>query len=176
MKAGFVSKRRRDSAQPAHRLDADGDAEERRAAVKTMPLASRQYRRHDHRAGMNRTTFERVVKIFAMDRGTVDESRGGGAEHARVADGGAWAVVIATGKRRFHIVFVARGDGETDHVDQQILTLGPHRIGQACRIERANLLRQMLGDGGLGKRAGTHTCCETLNTYSRSVIPRPGTA
>ena len=72
-------------------------------------------------------------------------------QRARMTDGGARPIVIAAGQRSFHIVFVARGDGEADHVDQQILALGPHGIGQARHIERANLLRQMLGNGGLGK-------------------------
>jgi len=68
-----------------------------------------------------------------------------------MTDGGARPIIVAAGQRGLHIVFVARGDGEPDHVDQQILALGPHRIRQARHIERANLLRQMLGNGGLGK-------------------------
>ncbi len=121
-----------------------------------MPLASRQHRRHNDRAGMDWAAFEGVVKIFAVDRGAVDERCGGGAERTRVTDGGARPIVIATGQRSLHIVFVARGDGEPDHVDQQILALGPHRIGQARHIERANLLRQMLGNGDFGKLASCH--------------------
>ena len=100
---------------------------------------------------MDWAAFECVVKILAVDRGAVDERRGGGRKRARVTDRGARPVIVAAGKRGFHIIFVARGDGEADHVDQQILTLGPHRIGQARHIERANLLRQMLGNGDLGK-------------------------
>ena len=151
MKARFVGERRRHGAQPAHGLDADGNAEKRGAAIQIVPLAGRQHRRHDDRAGMDRAAFECVVKIFAMDRGAVDQRCGGGRERARMTDGGARAIIVAAGQRSFHIVFVARRDGEADHVDQQILTLGPHRIGQARHIERANLLRQMLGNGGLGK-------------------------
>ena len=118
---------------------------------KIVPLASRQHRRHDDRAGMDRAAFERVVEILAVDRGAVDQGCGGGRERAPVTDGGARPVIVAAGQRSFHIVFVARGDGEADHVDQQILALGPHRLGQARHIERANLLRQMLGNGGFGK-------------------------
>ena len=68
-----------------------------------------------------------------------------------MTDGSARPIVITAGKRGFHIVFVARGDGELDHVDQQILTLSPDSVGQARHIKRANLLRQMLGNGGFGE-------------------------
>ena len=108
---------------------------------------------------MDRTALERVVKIFAVDRGAVDQRCGGGRKRARMTDGGARAIVVAAGKRRFHIIFVARGDSEADHVDQQILALGPHRIGQARHIEHTNLLRQMLGNGDLGKFVGCHAGC-----------------
>ena len=100
---------------------------------------------------MHRAAFERVVEILAMDRGAVDQRRGGGRKRTRVADRRARAVIIAAGKRGLHVVLVARGDGEADHVDQQILALRPHCIGQARHIERTNLLRQMLGNGYLGK-------------------------
>ena len=78
MKAGLVGERRRDEAEPAHGLDADRDAEQRRAAVELVPLAGRQHRRHDHGAGMHRPALERVVEILAVDRGAVDERGAGG--------------------------------------------------------------------------------------------------
>ena len=156
MKTRFVSECRRDGAEPAHGLDADSDAKKRGTSIQVVTLAGRQHRRHDDRAGMNRTAFERVVKILAMDRGAIDQSRGCSGERTAVADRRARPIIVAAGKRGFHIVFVARRNGEPDHVDQQILALSPHRIGQARRIERANLLRQMLGNGGLGKLAGCH--------------------
>ena len=40
-----------------------------------MPFAGGQHRRHDYRAGMYRTTFERIVKILAMGGGAIDEGR-----------------------------------------------------------------------------------------------------
>ena len=121
-----------------------------------MPLASRQHRWHNDGAGMDWAAFEGVVKVFAMDCRAVDEGCSGGAERTRVTDGGARPIIIATGQRSLHIVFVARGDGEPDNVDQQILTLGPHCIGQTRHIKRANLLRQMLGNGDFGKLASCH--------------------
>ena len=90
-------------------------------------------------------------QIFAVNRGAVDQRCGGGAERTRVTDGGARPIVIAASQRGFHIVFVARGDREADHVDQQILAFDPHRLGQARHIEGVDFLRQMLGNGGLGK-------------------------
>ena len=68
-----------------------------------------------------------------------------------MTDGGARPIIVAAGKRRFHIVFVTRGDGEADHVYQQVLTLRPDGIGQARHIERADFLRQVFGNGDLGE-------------------------
>ena len=78
-----MGERRRHSAEPAHGFDADGDAAKRGTAIQIVPFASRQHRRHDDRAGMNGTAFERVVKILAMDRRAVDQRCGGGAESVR---------------------------------------------------------------------------------------------
>ena len=154
MKARFVGERRRHGAQPAHRLDADGNAEQRRAAVESEPLASRQHGRHHHRAGMDRAAFERVIEILAVDRRAVDERGGHGGERTGVADRGARPVVVAGGEHGFHVIFVAGGNGETDDVDQQFLAFGAHGLRQMRRIERVNLLRQMLGNGNFGKLAG----------------------
>ena len=79
MKARFVGERRRHGAQPAHSLNADGNAEKRGTSIQGVPLTSRQHRRDDDRAGMNRTALECVVEIFAMDRRAVDQRCGGGA-------------------------------------------------------------------------------------------------
>ena len=110
MKARFVGECRRHGAEPAHGFDADGDAKQRRASVEIVPLAGRQHRRHDHRAGMNRAAFERVVKILAVDRGAVDQRCCGGGKRARMPDRRARAIVIAAGQRSLHIIFVARSD------------------------------------------------------------------
>ena len=85
--------------EPAHGLDADRDAEQRRRAVGIVPLAGRQHRRHDHRAGMHRPALEGVVEILAVRRGAVDEGGAGRAQGARVADRGAGAVVVPAGER-----------------------------------------------------------------------------
>ena len=52
------------------------------------------------------------------------------------------------------VVFIARRDGKTDDVDQQVLAFAPHRLRQLSDIQRADLLHQMLGDGGFGERFG----------------------
>ena len=94
MEAGLVHELRRHQAEPAQHLDADRDAEQRRLTVRSVPLAGREHRRHDHRAGMHRPALEGVVEILAMRRGAVDEGRAGGAQRARVADHRARAVVV----------------------------------------------------------------------------------
>ena len=151
MKAGLVGERRRDRTEPAHRFDTDSDAEQRGAAVEIVPLTGRQHRRHHHRAGMDRAALERIVEILAMDRRAVDQRSRRCRQRARVADRGTRPVVIARGKHGLHIILVARCDGEADDIDQQVFALGAHSIGQARRIERTNLLRQMFGDGGFGQ-------------------------
>ena len=148
--------RRRDEAQPAHGLDADGDPEEGRAAVELLPLADGEQRRHDHRAGMDRAAFEGVVEILAVNRGAVDERGRGRRKCGGVADGRARPLVVAAGERDLDVILVARGDGETDDVDQKLRAFLPHRRGQPRGIERADLLRQMLGNGGFGQRVGNH--------------------
>ena len=156
MKAGLVGERRRHGREPAHGLDADRDAEERRAAIELVPLAGRQHGRHDHRAGMHRAALERVVEILAVDRGAVDHRRAGGRQRAGMTDGGARPVILAGRERGAHVILVARGDREADHVDQQLLALAPHGFGQARRVERADFLREMFGDGDFGEVVGGH--------------------
>ena len=99
MKARFVGERRRHETQPAHGLDADGDAEQRGAAVELLPLADGKQRRHDDRAGMDRAAFERVVEILAVDGGAVYERGGRRGKRAGVTDRGARPVVVAAGER-----------------------------------------------------------------------------
>ena len=118
MEARLVHHLRRDEAEPAHQLDADRHALQRGLAVNAVPLADRQHRRHDHRAGMDRPALERVVEILAVRRGAVAEGRAGGAQRALVADGGAGPVLIPARECAADIVLVARGDAEADHVDQ----------------------------------------------------------
>ena len=100
MEARLVRLHRRHGREPAHGLDADRDAEERGAPVRIVPLAGRQHRRHDHRAGMHRAALEGVVEILAMRRGAVDEGGAGRGHGAGVADRGAGAVVLPAGERR----------------------------------------------------------------------------
>ena len=75
---------------------------------------------------------------------------------AAVPDHGAWPVVVAARKGAFDIVLIARGNSETDDVDQQLLAFDAHRFRQMRGVERANLLRQMLGNGDFGELAGGH--------------------
>ena len=100
---------------------------------------------------MNWAAFERIVEILAMDRGAVDQRRRRGGERARVPDRGARPVVVTRSDDAFHIIFVARGDGEADDVDQEFLAFAPHRRRQLRCVERGDLLRQRFGNGDFGK-------------------------
>ena len=63
-------------------------------AVRLVPLAGGEHRRHDHRAGMHRPAFEGVVEILAMRRRAVDE---GGAAAVNVR---AWPIAVQDRRRR----------------------------------------------------------------------------
>ena len=95
MKARFVHGLRHHEAEPAQHLGADGNAGQRHAAVRIVPLAGREHRRHDHRAGMHRAALERVVKILAMRGRAVDEGRARRRQRPLVADRGAGTVIVA---------------------------------------------------------------------------------
>ena len=123
------------------------------STVKIVPFASRQYRRHNHRAGMNRAALERVVEILAMNRRAVDKRCGGGRKRAAVSDRRARPVIVAGGEHGLHVIFVARGDGEADDVNNQVFAFAPHGAGQPRCVKRADLLRQQFGNGGFGKIA-----------------------
>ena len=146
MKAGLVGERRRHGGEPAHRLDADRDAKKRRAAIQLVPLAGRQHGRHDHRAGMNRAAFERVVEILAMDGRAIDHRRFGRRQRAGMTDGGARPVILTGRERGAHVILVARRDREADHVDQQRFALGADGLRQARRVEHADFLRENFGN------------------------------
>ncbi len=75
VKTGLVDGLRDHEAQPAQNFGADGDADQRHAAIGIMLFACSQDRRHDHRAGMHRAALEGIVEILAMRRGAVDEGR-----------------------------------------------------------------------------------------------------
>ena len=130
VEARLVHRLRHHRGQPAHRLGADRDAEQRRGAVRPVPLAGRQHRRHHHRAGMHRAALEGVVEILAMRRGAVDEGGAGAAQRAGVADRRAGPVVVEAGERGLDVVLVARGDAEAGDVDQQVLAFRAHGGGQ----------------------------------------------
>ena len=132
MKARLVHGLRHHEAQTAKHFGADRDPDQRHAAVGIVPLAGGEHRRHDHGAGMHRAALERVVKILAMRRGAVDEGRARGRQHAHMADRGANAVVVAALERARDIVLVARGDAETDDVDQQVLAFARGDRRTAC--------------------------------------------
>ena len=82
MKAGLVDGLRHHEAQPAKNFGADGNSRQRHAAIRIVPLAGREHRRHDHGAGMDGAALERIVKVLAMGRGAVDKGRARGRQRA----------------------------------------------------------------------------------------------
>ena len=105
---------------------------------------------------MDRAAFKGVIEILAVNRRAVNERGGGRGKCVGVADRRARPLVIAAGERDLDVILIARGDCETDDVDQKLHAFLPHGRGQARGIERADLLRQMLGNGGFGQRVGNH--------------------
>src|SRR5262249_42595574 len=165
----LVHRLRHHQAEPADDLDADRDADQRAASVGTVPLAGRQHRRHYHRAGMHRTAFEGVVEVLPVRGRAVDEGGAGGAHAPPVADRGAGSLIVPARERRADVVLVARGETQPDHVNQQILALAAHLRRQPRGIERRDLVRQNLGDGGLGKRR-----VHGHQALRRRASPKPG--
>jgi hypothetical protein len=121
-----------------------------------VAFAGCEHRRHDHRAGVHRAAFKRVVEILAVDCGAVDHRRTRGCQCARMPDRRARSVVVAGGKCGLNVILITRRDGETDHVDKQIRAFAPHRLRQLRRVERGDFFRQMLGNCDLGKVRRRH--------------------
>ena len=99
-----------------------------------MALARRQHRRHNHCTGVHGATLERIVKILAMCRRAIDEGSTGSAEAARVTDGCAWPLVVASGESTLDVVLVACGHAKAHHVDQELFALLPHGFRQAISL------------------------------------------
>src|SRR5690349_23538259 len=85
-----------------------------------------------------------------------------------MSDRGAWPVIVARGDDAFYIVFIARGDGEANDVDQKLRAFATHRCRQLRRVKRGDLLRQLLGDGGFGEGGGGHWVSKSIPLISRA--------
>jgi hypothetical protein len=147
VEAGLVDELRRDEAQPAQTLDADGDAEERRAPVAAEALAGGQHRRHHHRAAVYRAALEGVIEVLAVGGGAAHHRRVLGAEPPHVADGGAGAAAVDAPHHCEDVLTGAGGDAETCHVDEQVLAARPHLGWEAPCGERCDPFDEQLGDG-----------------------------
>ena len=104
MKPGLVNELGRDEAQPAHRLEACGDAKECGAAAAVEAFARREHGRHDDRSAVHRAALEGVVEILAVGRGAVDHRRVLGAKSACVPDGGARAAAVHARDKRPNVL------------------------------------------------------------------------
>src|SRR5262249_59507096 len=66
VETGLVHGLRHDETQPAKDFDTDGNSRQCHMTIGIVPLTSREHCRNDHRAGMHRAAFKRVVKVLAM--------------------------------------------------------------------------------------------------------------
>src|SRR5262245_4948312 len=90
------------------------------------------------------------------------------ARAARMTDRGAGAFFVPAGQCCLDVIRVAGGQAEADDVDEQILAFAAHRRRQLRRVERRDLVRQDVGDGGPGKRR-VHD-----QALRRRASPKPG--
>ncbi len=110
---------RGDEAQAAHQLRAGRDAEQEPVAGKALALTGRERSGDDHRAGMHRPAFERVVEILAVGGGPVDERRAERVEGALVADRRAAAAAIDARERRPDVLTLTGGHAEAADVEKE---------------------------------------------------------
>src|SRR3954452_4417605 len=164
MEARLVRRLRHHQAEAAQHLDAERDAAKRRRAVRVVPLARGEHRRHDHGTCVHRPALKCVIEVLAMRRRAVNEGRACGAPPARMADRRAWPVIVATGKRGLHVILLARRDAQADHVDGQILALVAHTWWDST--ERENAIGELLGQRDFRKFAHV--------LRNRAAPPKPG--
>ena len=142
MKTRLVDGLRHHEAQSAQHFGADRNSDQGHPPVGIVPFAGGKHRRHDHRAGMHRAAFERVVEILAMRSSAIDEGGARRVQRSHVTDRRAGAVIVATRQRALDIILVARGDAEADDIDQQILAFtrghGRQRAGFRATIFSAS--------------------------------------
>ena len=154
MKARFVNRLRHDETQPAQHFCADRDPDQRHSAIRIVPLAGREHRRHDHGAGMHRAALERVVEILAMRSRAVDKGSAGRVQRAAMPDRRAGTVIVAACQGACNVVLVARGDTQADHVDQQVLAFAQRGRRQGAGLQCGDLVGKGFGDRGLRQSGG----------------------
>ena len=137
-------------AQPADRLHAGGDAEERGSAVEPFLLRGGEDRGYDDGARVDRAALERIVEVLSVRRGAVDEGSRRCPHLPGVSDRGRRARVRAPGgERRPDVIRPARHQAEADDVDQEPLAGLADRGGQAGCLQRRDALGESFGDGPL---------------------------
>src|SRR5207248_3403270 len=167
METGLVNAHGSDEARAAHELDAYRDAGERVHALQLVSFRHRQYGRHDHRTGVHRAAFERVVEILAVRGRAVDERGAGRVERARMGDCGTAACALPACDGRAYVVRPARGDAKTGHVYHELL----RRLAEIGR-RRARALNargELLGNGGIRSQARNYFS----NGGARSATTKP---
>ena len=95
------------------------------ASREDVLLRRGEHGRDDHRAGVDRAAFERVVVVLAVRGRAVAQRRGGNVEATRMADQGARAGLRGRAYRGLQVIAMARGHTKPGHIHQ-------HRIAHAC--------------------------------------------
>jgi hypothetical protein len=168
MKSGLVDGLGHHEAQSTKHFGADRYSHKRHAAVGIVPFASGKNRRHDHGAGMHGAALEGIVKVLTMRCGAVDEGRVRGIERAPMAYRRAGAIIVARRDRTPHVILVARGDAQSDDIDQQVFAFA-HSLGrQVARPQRRDPLGKRLGNGNFWQFGG-HAIAATLDMEQLAV-------
>ena len=125
-------------------------------AIELLLLGERQHGGNDHGAGMHGAALEGVVEVLAVRGGAVDEGGAGGGERRgmrRWPSPGPGSGQAA--QRGGDVVGRAGCDAEADDVDQQALAGLADGGRQSCRIDGADAIGELFGDG----RCGGHLSC-----------------
>jgi hypothetical protein len=154
---------RHDEAQTAEHFGPNRNAYQRRPSVGIVALAGGQNRRHDHRAGVNRAALESIVEILAMRGGAIDKGRATRSQRALMADHCARAIIFPTRKRAGDIIFVAGGDTQADHIDQEIFAFALGQGGQRIWFHADDFVGQQFRDRRLWQLA-CHCRDQTWNS------------
>src|SRR5215472_242304 len=171
METGLVNELRCHHTEPAHGFDADRNAGQRRGAVRTVALAGGQHCGHDDGARMHRTALERVVEVLPMGSRTVDQRGAGRAQHARMPDRRARAVIVAGCEGALHVIQTARREAEPYHVNRESFAFCHHRCRQARRIDGDDAFGKTLSDG---REGFDHMFSSPRQLYRRRTPPKPG--
>ena len=137
MEAGLVHRLRHHQAEPAHGLDPDRDAEQRRGAVRRCRSQAASTAGTTTAPACTGPPSKVSSKSSPCAAVPLTKAAPAALIGPGMADRGAAAVVVPAGERGLDVVLVARGDAEADDVDQQILAFAAHGGGQLAPASSA---------------------------------------